>query len=186
MSWLNYFLEGSYRTFIEIKHASISRTNRLFEPHREKTNEMICAPSEDSDQPGHPPSLNIVFAVRLKKARILRYPLSAQQILWSAWASDWADAQADLSLRWAQMPVCWLCHDAAHLFRLSILFARLCGFKPCSGYFWDSHVFTPSNCWLGSKYVQQSWIAVNQQTFSEFWYLDTFFRFSKRLRVLSF
>ena len=23
-----------------------------------------CAPSEDSDQPGHPPSLNSVFAVR--------------------------------------------------------------------------------------------------------------------------
>ena len=29
--------------------------------------------------------------------------------------SDWADAQADLSLRWAHMPFCWFCHDAAHL-----------------------------------------------------------------------
>ena len=38
-----------------------------------------------------------VFAVRMKKARVLSYPLSAQQRLWS----DWADAQADLSLRWA-------------------------------------------------------------------------------------
>ena len=27
----------------------------LFEPQRDKTNEMTCAPSEDSDQPGHPP-----------------------------------------------------------------------------------------------------------------------------------
>ena len=27
-------------------------------------NKMICAPSEDSDQPGHPPSLIRVFAVR--------------------------------------------------------------------------------------------------------------------------
>ena len=35
------------------------------EPHRDKTNEMACAPSEDSDQPGHPPSLIRVFAVRL-------------------------------------------------------------------------------------------------------------------------
>ena len=26
---------------------------------------MACAPSEDSDQPGHPPSLIRVFAVRL-------------------------------------------------------------------------------------------------------------------------
>ena len=56
-----------------------------------------CAPSEDSDQPGHPPSLIRVFAVRMMKAWVLSYPLSAQQRLWS----DWADAQADLSLRWA-------------------------------------------------------------------------------------
>ena len=28
---------------------------------------------------------------------------------------DWADAQADLSLRWAHMPLCWFCHEAAHL-----------------------------------------------------------------------
>ena len=30
-----------------------------------------CAPSENSDQPGHPPSLIRVFAVRMKKAWIL-------------------------------------------------------------------------------------------------------------------
>ena len=29
--------------------------------------------------------------------------------------SDWADAQADLSLRWAHMPFCWFCHEAAQL-----------------------------------------------------------------------
>ena len=55
-----------------------------------------CAPSEDSDQPRHPSSLMRVFAVRMKKAWVLSYPLSAQRRLWS----DWADAQADLSLRW--------------------------------------------------------------------------------------
>ena len=55
-----------------------------------------CASSEDSDQPGHPPSLIRVFAVRMKKAWVLSYPLSAQRGLWS----DWADAQADPSLRW--------------------------------------------------------------------------------------
>ena len=60
------------------------------------TNKIACAPSEDSDQFGHPPSLR-VFAVRMKKAWVLSYPLSAKQRLWS----DWADAQADLSLRWA-------------------------------------------------------------------------------------
>ena len=56
------------------------------------------APSEDSDQPGHPSSLIRVFAVRMKKAWVLSYKLSAQRRLWS----DWAVAQADLSLRWAQ------------------------------------------------------------------------------------
>ena len=41
----------------------------------------------------------------MKKTRVLSYPLSAKQRLWS----EWADAQVDLSLRWAQMPVCWFC-----------------------------------------------------------------------------
>ena len=53
--------------------------------------------SEDSDQPEHPLSLIRVFAVRMKKAWVLSYPLSAQRRFWS----DWADAQANLSLRWA-------------------------------------------------------------------------------------
>ena len=34
-----------------------------FEPPRDKTNKLICVPSEDSDQPGHPSSLIRVFAV---------------------------------------------------------------------------------------------------------------------------
>ena len=40
-----------------------------------------CAPSEDSDQPRHPPSLIRVFAVRMKKHWVLSYPLSAQRRL---------------------------------------------------------------------------------------------------------
>ena len=68
-----------------------------YEPPHDKTNKMTCTPSEDSDQPGHPPSLIRVFAVRMKKAWVLSYLLSAQGRLWS----DWADAQANLSLCWA-------------------------------------------------------------------------------------
>ena len=71
--------------------------NLILEPPHDKTNKMACVPSEDSDQPGHPPSLIRVLAVRVKKAWVLNYPLSAQRRLWS----DWVDAQADLSLRWA-------------------------------------------------------------------------------------
>ena len=55
---------------------------------------MACAPSEDPDQPGHPPNLIRVVTIRMKKPRVLSY---ARRRLWS----DWADAQADLSLLWA-------------------------------------------------------------------------------------
>ena len=68
-----------------------------YEPPRDKTNKTVCVPSEDSDQPGHPPSPIRVFAVRVKKPWVLSCPLSAQRRLWSGWA----DAQADLSLHWA-------------------------------------------------------------------------------------
>ena len=60
-------------------------------PH-DKTNKMT-APSEDYDQP----SLIRVFAVRMKKAWVLSYPLSAQRRHWS----DWVNTLADLSLCWA-------------------------------------------------------------------------------------
>ena len=32
--------------------------------------------------------------------------------------SDWADAQADLSLRWVHRSFCWFCHDSTHIFWL--------------------------------------------------------------------
>ena len=37
---------------------------KWFEPPHDKTNKITCAPSEDSDEPGHPPSLIRVFTVR--------------------------------------------------------------------------------------------------------------------------
>ena len=58
------------------------------------------APSEESDQPGHPPSLIRVFAVRMKKAWVLSYSLSAQRRLWSGrmprliWVFAWHTATA--------------------------------------------------------------------------------------------
>ena len=68
---------------------------------------MTCAPSEDSDQPGHLPSLIRVLPVRMKGHCVLSYPMSAQRRLWS----DWTDAQADLGLRWAHRSFCWFCHE---------------------------------------------------------------------------
>ena len=57
----------------------IYREIKLYEPPHDKTNKVACSPSEDSDQPGHPPSLIRVFAVRMKKPWALSYPLSAQR-----------------------------------------------------------------------------------------------------------
>ena len=44
--------------------AIVNNFTTIFKPLHDKTNKMTCAPSEDSDQPRHPPSLIRVFAVR--------------------------------------------------------------------------------------------------------------------------
>ena len=42
----------------KVPYLDVWKRNRiLYEPAHEKTNKMVCAPSEDSDQPGYPPSL---------------------------------------------------------------------------------------------------------------------------------
>ena len=47
-----------------LAETSVWIASTQYEPPRDKTNKITCAPSEDSDQPGHPPSLIRVFAVR--------------------------------------------------------------------------------------------------------------------------
>ena len=44
--------------------AYVDSRKKHFEPAHDKTNKMTFVPSEDSDQPGHLPSLIRVFAVR--------------------------------------------------------------------------------------------------------------------------
>ena len=62
-----------------------------------KPTKWVCAQRRLRSACASASSLIRVFAVRMKKAWILSYPLSKRRRLWS----DWADAQADLSLRWA-------------------------------------------------------------------------------------
>ena len=57
-----------------------------------------------------------VFAVCMKKAWVLTYPMNVQRRLWS----DWTDAQADLTLHWAQIKFCWFCRVLAHLSSLKL------------------------------------------------------------------
>ena len=111
-TFLNYVFYG------KVKDAS-TQVNRLVSSDKQdmwavawQNQQNDCAPSEDSDQPRHPPSLIRVFAVRMKNAWVLSYPMSAHWRLWS----DWADTQADLSHRWAHAHLfCWFCHVAAHM-----------------------------------------------------------------------
>ena len=50
-----------------------------------------------------------VFAVRSVGSLGPTISSCGQRRLWS----DWADVQVDPSLRWAHMPFCWFCHEAA-------------------------------------------------------------------------
>ena len=76
-----------------------------------KTNKMTCAPSEDADQPGHPPCLPLSV---WRKFSCLANNRSHSD----DW-SDWEDAQADLSLGLAQMLFCWFCRAPAQLVSLA-------------------------------------------------------------------
>ena len=46
-----------------ISEQLVVKTESWHDAHEDKTKKMTCAPSEDSDQPGHPPRLIRVFAV---------------------------------------------------------------------------------------------------------------------------
>ena len=92
----DFWLDPSSTSILHVWNSEYHGSCNIIEPQHDKANKIACAPSEDSDQLGHPPSLIRVFAVRTRKPWVLRYPLSAQRRLWS----DWADAQANLSLRW--------------------------------------------------------------------------------------
>ena len=70
-----------------------------YEPQHYKTN--TCAPSEDSDQPGHPPSQWVAEDPIF---------LHADSEDWS----DWTDVQADLSLPLAQRSFCCFGRTAVH------------------------------------------------------------------------
>ena len=82
----------------------------IHEPPHDKTNKMACAPSEDSDQPGHPPSLIRVFAVRMKKPWVLSYPVSAERrLIRLGRCPGWSESSLGAH------SFCWFCHVVAHM-----------------------------------------------------------------------
>ena len=88
----------------------LPRRRTVIEPLHVKTNIMTFAPSEDSDQPGHSPSL-----IRSSLSAWRKFGSLATYKAHSEDWSDWADAQADLKLRLAHESFGWFCHAQAQL-----------------------------------------------------------------------
>ena len=70
-----------------------------------------CAPSEDSDQPGHPPSLIRLFAFRMKKHWAFSYPLSTQRrLIRLGGCLGWFESSLGAG------SFCWFYHVVAQIF----------------------------------------------------------------------
>ena len=63
------------------KRFHIGFYKKHFEPLHDKTNKMTFVASDDSDQPGHPPSLIRVFAVRSVGSLGPNFALGGQRFL---------------------------------------------------------------------------------------------------------
>ena len=115
----NYFYFR--KSFDRVWDVPLGSSLRKYESAHDKTYKIACAPSEDSDQPGHPPSLIRVFAVCMKKAWVISYPLSAQQRLIRCqpschWKIDKATSAFMFSgtagpLCWSEIGVCFVTNN---------------------------------------------------------------------------
>ena len=98
--WHNFIKKGELLLFCLLPALwKLIRIEKEFKPPRDKTNKMTYATSEDSDQPGHPPSLIRVFAVH--SVGSWGPNVSSFLHMDSEDWSDWVDAQVYPSLRWA-------------------------------------------------------------------------------------
>ena len=102
------------------KNDCIEGIYKEFEPSHDKTNKMTVRPAKTQISLGIRP---VWSESSLCAQWVLKDPnfLHADSEDWS----DRADAQADLSLRWAHMPFCWFCREAAQFYRRSGDFIRL-------------------------------------------------------------
>ena len=127
-----------------------------------------CTPSKDSDQPGHPPSLIRVFAVRSMGSEGPQLSSCGQQRL----GSDWADAQADLSRRWACTQISsvillqklnWV--SLRVIYPLEVSITCSVPVKTTTIYEWKQSL----QIWLFPFiYIEQVWINWDQIYFSDF------------------
>ena len=82
LGWCPGWFESSLGAFVILLVLSYSRS--IIEPQHDKTNKMSVRPGKTQISLGIRPDWS-VFAVRMKKAWVLSYPLSAVPRLWSDW-----------------------------------------------------------------------------------------------------
>ena len=92
-----------------------------------------CAPREDSDQPAHSRSLIRIFTGCILDSQGCKDSSCGQRRLWS----DCADAQADLSLRWALM--------SEGMFHVAFQFSTVCVIYIVESYDKDWYIETKQN-----------------------------------------
>ena len=90
-----------------------------FEPRHDKTNKITVRPAK-TDQSSHLSSRSVSSLSTWRNLESLATH-SAQ----SEESDQTADAQADLSLRWAHMPFRWFCREAALFYACVVLFLML-------------------------------------------------------------
>ena len=121
-----------------------------FEPRHDKTNNVAVRPAKTQTILGIRPVWS-VFAVRMKKTWVLSYPLSAQRRLWS----DWTNAQADLSLRWA------------HTHFVAFVMSRLI---PTTWYkWWKSYIIFDKNAFYAVKRLNKIIFNIFLHSITLFW-----------------
>ena len=101
------YVVGIHNTFLwktEGNYPVSSNTLHIWAASCQNWQNGMCA-QRRLDQPGHPPSL---ISLRCPHEESLGPQLPNERTV-KTW-SDWADAQADLCLRWTNMPFCWFCH----------------------------------------------------------------------------
>ena len=109
-------------------------------------------PSKDSYQPGHMPSLIRVLVVRMKKAWVLLYPLTAQRRLWSdCGCPGWSESLLGTH------SFCWFCHIMAQItftvciVLLSRTFGKSCLTKPTKWHASSEDSDQPRSAWASTQ-----------------------------------
>ena len=106
--------------FWKIETSGLGR-DKVRSCYRNLNFQLSCDVTKPTNWPVRPAKTQISLGIR---------PVWSESLLWGQWVdkgpsfhhadsedwSDWVDAQADLSLRWARKPFCWFCQDAAQLF----------------------------------------------------------------------